>query len=389
MGTLASLQWIGRRETVEASPQFRLRWLRASQPALPDWLGSEEWVPPGSQAMYAYGRTALRAALDARGHGEGDVALLPAFISSKAVWPFLDLGIDVRFYPTTASLSLPADLGEQIRELQPDIVLFVHYLGFADPEFQAMAAVAREVGATVVEDCARGLFSRDSHGNLLGTTGDIAMYSVRKLLPVPSGGLVVANTEVPQPRTRISERGELVSLVCRPFVNALPSRRHPGPESITEVDRSANGLSCPEGGRYAAPGRLTELGLARSDPAEIVPARRSRYTALRNELDKLPNLTVLTPPAHEGACPYGVAVRVPGRTPVRDRLFHTLRRRGLPAERFRWRIAYGEPSLDNYPEAVLLHDAMLVFPTHQTLPWRVLDATVHTVAEVIDDAADV
>ncbi len=343
-------------------------------------------MPPGNRAVYAYARSGLRAALAELGLGPGDTALLPAFISSSAVWPFHDLGIDVSYYPVTRSLSLRSGLADRIERLEPEVVLFVHYLGFPDQEFGRLAAAARDVGATVVEDCARGLFSRDDQGRLLGTTGDISLFSLRKVLPAPHGGLVVASeAHVPQPATSIPERSYLVSALGRPIASLLPERPPSTTPSITEIDRNGDGLSAPSGPPDAAPGRLSRLGLSRSEPTDIARARRDRYSRVRDRLRDVPELELLTPAVHDGGCPYGVAVRLPGGPDLRDRLFHRLRRLGFPAERFRWRMAYGEPSLEEFPGAVELHDTMLVVPTHQALPWRIVDATADALVDELRD----
>lgn len=375
-----------RRGKVDVRPRFDPRWLRPGTPPLPDWLDDDRWVPAGDGAMYAYARCGLRAVLADRGFGDGDTALLPAFVSSSAVWPFRDLGIEVEFYPVTTSMTLPMELAERIADADPDVVLFVHYVGFPDDWFTDLVEVAREVDALVIEDVARGLFARDSRGRLLGSTGDVALFSPRKLLPIPHGGLVVSSDgTVPDPGPSIRETRAMASVAGRLLRWLRPWHTTSPTESIVDVDRFAGGLPAPEGGPKAAPGRLTRLGLARVDPAAVAAARRDRYARVRESLLDVPGLELVSPPAHEGACPYGVALRLPDGRAVRDRLFARLRRAGLPVERFRWRMAYGEPSLDAFPEAVELHDTLLVVPTHQALPRWALEETVDALTAVPDD----
>lgn len=372
---------------VPTQPTVRLRWLGRRTPNLPSWFADDRWVPGGRTELYAYGRTGLYAFLETLDRTDGTV-LLPAYVPESAVWPFRKAGFDVRYYPVSETLSYPfEEVAERIRDVRPDAVLFVHYLGFADPNFRRLVAVAREAGATVIEDCSRGAFSRDADGRLLGSTGDAAMYSLHKTLPAPHGGLLVTRGKAPTPpRDRLSESSELATLAAmaaidsadaRPFVRSLN-----GNDAYRSFEYHYSRLPTPPDAAWPPkmPGRLSKIGLSKTVPKAVQNARRDTYERLRTRLADVDELTVLTPEAHDGACPYGVAVRVPGGHERREKLYVSLRKQGLPVTRYVWPLKEGKRVLESYPETNVLRTSSLVFPTHQQMPER----TVSYLASAIE-----
>lgn len=363
------------------SPQFRLRWLasRSSGPAA--WLDEEEWIPSGPHTLYDRAKIGLRESLAAS--GRDGVVLLPAYVPGGVVWAVLQAGLDVRYYPVNADLSLPVEaVTERIERVDPAAVCFVHYFGFVDDAYDELRATARQRDAIVVEDCARGTFGRDRTGRLLGSTGDVALFCLHKTLPVPNGGLTIArHASLPAPERRRAERGRIPRLaalwatrLARIPVDPYPTvERSPGTTDATDA---------PPPGRKA-PGPLTERGLQRVRPAAVQSARREHYRTLRGRLDADPSLEVVTPPVYDGAAPYGVAA-VARTAAHRQRLLRALRRAGLPCDVLTWPPVHHQEEPTSYPGAEILRDRLVVFPTHQQLGSR----AVAEVADVVSGLHD-
>lgn len=364
-------------------PRFRLRWLvgrvGAEQP--PPWLDDPQWIPGGERRLYARVKQGLYAAL--REEDEAGTVLLPAYVPGGVAWAALAAGFDVRYYPVNADLSLPADaVRDRIEDVDPAAVAFVHYLGFVDDAFDELSSEVRARGTLVIEDCARAAFGRDRDGSLLGSTGDLALFCLHKTLPVPNGGLVVSRHASPPPSgERVAEWGT----VPRAAAHWLARwGRHPlDPEPTNDRSDHVAMSSVAPDDPIAAPGRLTELGLARCRPDDVQPIRRHRYQSLRSAVDDDPVLDVVTPAAHAGASPYGVAAMAPD-AETRHRYLRTLRRRGLPCEAYTWPPVHRAAEQRLYGGAEALRERLLVLPTHQ----RLSEADVERMASAIAVASE-
>lgn len=361
-------------------PTFRPSWL-AKPTEESDWLDDEQWVPGGEQEVYDRARVGLFAALEP---ADGQVTMLPAYVPRCVVHAVAGRGYAIRYYQIESDLRCPDHLPDEIRETEPDVVVFVHYFGFPDPLFEQAAAAAREVGATVVENAARGLFGQDANGRPLGSTGDVALFSLHKLLPIPNGGLVVTqNGPLPPPERR---RRELRDAVTSTVIGACratgispvkhEAARVRGRPTLTRATDDTCRIS-----PGFAPGRLSRVGLGRTRPAEVSERRRTNYGALRKTLVD-GGLDVVTPPASEGMSPYGVALNCSD-WEARNRAYRTLVGRGLPAEILRWRPLAGDQPRSEFSGAYALRETLLVLPTHQQVTNRAIERMGKTVVETL------
>lgn len=373
---------------VPTAPRFQPNWFRPADPPTPDWLSDPEWTPPGARELYAHARTGLYASLGCLDVPRDGVALLPAYTALSAIQAFREYGLDVEYYAIEEDLSLSVpDVADRIAAVDPDVFMLHHYFGFADPNYGRLLERARDRGAVVVEDCARALFNRDANGDLLGSRGDVAIFSLRKVLPVPHGGLVVspAVESFPAPSRRHAERADAAvslaitaqqalgtSFLSNPGMRELLCRLGYAETDETSIEHDWSG---------ASPGRLSRIGLAHCDPERIAALRRARYAALRESLAPLSGFEILTPPAGERSSPFGVALRVDGGKRVRNHVFSGILDRGLPTEVLQWPMP---PGLDPGPEfgaAATLRDSILILPTHQQVPARAIPLVADAVAE--------
>lgn len=369
---------------VPDGPRFRLRWLRPWSPARPDWIDDSAWVPDGERQLYAEAKSGLAGALAGLGSDECGTVLVPAYVPAGVVCAARAAGHDVRYYPVGGDLRLEVGAVERrIATVDPDVLLLVHYFGFADPATPELVGAARERGITVVEDCARAPFSRDPDGRLLGDRGDLSLFCLHKTLTAPHGGLLVArDVDLPEPEGSVPElRSAAVSAVVSAarVAGVRPALRRPEiavseAPSFDDVDETAL--------RPRRPGPLSACALAKTDPEAVRAARLERYRALRSRLRSVDGLTVLTPPAHDGSCPYGVAVRARSRE-VRDSIFLGLHEAGLPANVLTWPLGYRADTTAQSPGATVLRNRMLVVPTHQQVPLAAMPEIASTASAAV------
>jgi hypothetical protein len=174
----------------------------------------------------------------------------------------------------------------------------VNYFGFPqDPE--PFRAWCRQTGATLIEDNAHGLFSRDQQGRLLGTRGDFGLFSLRKTLPLPNGAALVVNRaespSLPGPQPPFDPDGPPSAFRLKQAVRRLVPVL--GARNLSRLIRAARALRSRIWWEAGGDGRddlETALPLPAhasgllSQPFQIDPSRETaRRRALYEEVERL------------------------------------------------------------------------------------------------------
>ncbi len=148
---------------------------------------------------YSRARDAFRAFLQKVGVTKHTGVLLPAYIGqspkegSGVFDPIREIKASYSFYRVDRKLNIDIEhLKKQLDAFQPRVVLLIHYFGYPDIKSREAAAIARNFGALVVEDEAHAMLS-DLVGGVCGREGVASLFSLHKLLPVLSGGILVLN----------------------------------------------------------------------------------------------------------------------------------------------------------------------------------------------------
>ncbi len=316
----------------------------------------------------------------------GDEVLAPAYNCGSEIDPLVHAGLRVVLYRVDRCARIDvADIQRRATD-RTRVVYVTHYFGWAQ-ELGELSSWCRQRGLFVVEDCALSLFSAGPSGPL-GLQGDAAIFSLRKGLPLPDGGVLTLR-EAPingllrlrQPPWRITGRALLPlfksrllrateSLRLYPWLRMGVERLRPPLPALSD-DRGA--LPDMPAAYYVrdalahwGPSRVT-LGLLRSlDPQPIRARRRENYLRLRDDLKGTPGLEFLYPDLPDGVCPLAMPVLV---TAHRSRLVAALNRRGIAAFPF-WAGYHRRLSWDGFPEARYLKDHLLTLPVNQALDRR-------------------
>src|ERR1051326_7167664 len=145
-----------------------------------------------SPYYFGYGRTALKKGLKAYNIPKGKKILVPEYICSAALEPFLQEEIGIQYYCVNENLS--PDWNSIAEKLTDNIsaILMVHYFGFAQ-DIDSFIRFAQKHNLLLIEDNSHG------HGGLyrnqlLGTFGDIGFSSPRKSFPLLNGGVLYIKT---------------------------------------------------------------------------------------------------------------------------------------------------------------------------------------------------
>jgi dTDP-4-amino-4,6-dideoxygalactose transaminase len=166
--------------------------------ALASWLSTDpvagsrliDFLPRAEVRWFASGRMALYQGLAAQGIGAGDEVVVPPYVAAGVVDPIHALGARTRFVASGPGLrvdfaALDAACGPRTRA-----VVVVHHLAQPQPVAE-LADWCRRRGVLLVEDCAQALLSRHPDGTAYGSHGDMALFSLTKLLPVSDGAALV------------------------------------------------------------------------------------------------------------------------------------------------------------------------------------------------------
>jgi hypothetical protein len=141
--------------------------------------------------LFGYARVALLEGLRALGIKQGDNVLLPSFVCNVILAPFNYLGIKVKYFEVDENLEPKIDQIDSLIDEKTKAILAVNYFGFPTL-LNEIKDICHQKRLFFIEDNAHGLLSR-TNDRFLGTFGDIAIFSIRKTLPVPNGAALLVN----------------------------------------------------------------------------------------------------------------------------------------------------------------------------------------------------
>lgn len=145
---------------------------------------------------YDRARDGFKYVLDQVAINNNGVVLLPAFIGwsaregSGVFDPIIESNVNYDFYTMDKNLHIDIDtLREKFRQNKISIFVIIHYFGHVDINYDKAISIAREYGALIIEDEAHALFT-DIIDQKCGRQGDALIYSLHKMLPYPTGGIL-------------------------------------------------------------------------------------------------------------------------------------------------------------------------------------------------------
>ncbi len=314
--------------------------------------------------------------LAARSGRERPAILMPSYMPAKLNRAALAAGYEVRFYEVHGDCRL--DPGEVERRIDGDVLaLFhVHYFGFPG-EIAAMRAIASARGVALVEDCALTL-GATHRGRALGAWGDVALFSMRKVLLYPEGGALVVSdrfrTFRPTYVRRVSSCWSAPRFLAqrakhayvRLTLGADPLRLvRIGPEGFMD-GRARQDLE------VKALSAFTRLRLPFADVEGVAEARRANYRYVLERLAVSAAIRPMFPELPAGVTPYSFPLLV---REERDALRAALVRDGILAAAG-WPESPFEPGL---LRTRALARSVVELPIHQAVTQRQLDRAIRCV----------
>lgn len=234
---------------------------------------------------------------------------VPSFLCNALLQPIYKSDARINFYEVDYDLVVPSlDWIDNVKS--GDLVVFISYFGF--PYDWSYAAAVREKGAWVLEDACQALLSRTER-----QFSDFVLFSPRKFLGVPDGGILAINRGVDFHDIKLQSPPE------RWWLKALSATILRREFDICGGDRDWFKLfqeieaECPVG--HYSMSELTRLLLICAlDYSKIAQQRVSNYQVLAGELSHV----VIFPELPSQVVPLGFPIRLKNRDAVRQRLFN-------------------------------------------------------------------
>jgi dTDP-4-amino-4,6-dideoxygalactose transaminase len=233
---------------------------------------------------------------------------VPSYLCNSIVQPITGSRSNIQFYEVNGSLAVPSlQWLDQVR--RGDLVIFVAYFGVSCDV--TCIVKAKEKGAWVLEDACQALLSTG-----MGTHSDFVLFSPRKFVGVPDGGILSFNPAVDV--STISLEGPPAAWWLKALLAAIMRREfdlYGGSRRWFELFREVEN-KVPIG-NYAM-SELSQILLAHAfDYSAIAQQRLENYHVLAGELSGF----ALFPQLPPGTVPLGFPIRLPDRDKVRQVLF--------------------------------------------------------------------
>lgn len=351
---------------------------------LPDTLNGD------NVRFYHNGRIALWHGIQAMQFPAGTHIAVPSFHCGTELDALAHLRIEPRFYEINTDLTINLPSLEAAIDSQTRAIVVTHDFGLLR-DLGTIRSLCDDHGLYLIEDCAH-CFTGQRAGIKPGETGDIAIFSMRKLLPIPNGGALRINAvELPLPPlpkpppyqvTRHYLQRDLGrGLACMFNIHTnrigqrIVSLLYPGITKFTDPDdylraRSSewHGLNAAQLGWGIAP--LSLRLLERCDTTVLTTRRQDNFLALAAHLAEADTVRPLFRELPDGACPLAFPVYVNRPHSIMRHLL----RHGIEIGQF-WQGTHPNFPAILFPNGASLQNHLLALPVHQQLDtaamWRI------------------
>lgn len=347
--------------------------------------------------FYHNGSIALWHGIQAMRLPAGACIAVPSFHCSKVLDVLAHLHIEPRFYEIDADLTINLPSLEAAIDSRTQAIIINHDFGLLR-DLRPIRSLCDDRGLRLIEDCAH-CFTGERGGIKPGVTGDIAIFSMRKLLPVPNGGALRINAgglPLPSPpkpppsqvtydylqRNLGRSLARMFNVRTERFGQQIVKLLYPGITKFTDAD---DYLRARSGEWHGLPSALLNWGIApislrlleHCDTTALTIRRRDNFLALVDHLSGTDTLRPLIRELPAGACPLSFPVYV-------DRphsLIRYLLSQGIEVGRF-WQATHPNFPARQFPSGASLQEHVLTLPVHQQLD----AAAMRRIASVIASA---
>lgn len=315
--------------------------------------------------------------------------VMPVYVPAKLYRMAISAGYTPRFYDVSLDCRLdPARVKEQVNA-DTQAVIGIHYFGIPSP-LRRLREYLDSRNVFLIEDCAHSL-GGSQNGLKLGRTGDFAVFSSRKMLQLPAGGMLVLNRCPWSFRPTWNCRVRSLYTACKGTRIRLKSLYHylcggRDPLGLAWIPGTGRiDLSEEQHFTIRKISWLNKLYTRSVDLRKMARRRRRNYEHLLNGIADIPGLE---PPGgwkdnpalayrggawrlKGGVVPYSLPLLAPAGT--RETLRHRLRKAGIGCGAGWPESPFGQVE---YTQATELGRRMLELPIHQGIPRSQLNRAI-------------
>jgi perosamine synthetase len=347
------------------------------------------------------GRAAIALALEDAGITPEHEVLIPAYHCESMVAPVKWRGADVIFYKINPDTSIQVDDIKNKITPKTKAIIVTHYFGFVQ-HLKNIRHICNQYNIILIEDCAHALFGQ-SDGYAIGTTGDYAVASCMKFLPIYEGGLIASNTqnltniklespsflfqiksllnplEIAIHYHRLGLLGQLIQKLLN-IKNTLwryLKQHHQTSNTSYGPSSSDGGFGLDEAWIHKTLSLFSKFVVTHTPLNHVITQRRTNYNKLNSSLSKLPGCRPLFDklPPHTVPWVYPLYVEQP------EKYFTHLKMAGVPV----WRFGeFLDPSVNatTCPISVEYSQHIFQFPCHKSLSQQDLDWLLSTITDI-------
>jgi len=362
------------------------------QSKLHEWFEStDREVVFTYQARYALGLICRLLPI-----GPGDEVLVPAYNCGAEIDPYVKAGAKIVLYRVDSALKLDLEDVMHRTTRSTRIVHVTHYFGWPQ-EIKALAEWCRKKEIFLVEDCAQALFSQGP-GNSIGQTGDAAVYSFVKSLPVPDGAALLIRKGL-YPKTGKLLKSPNPSKVfrnCLPlikkwfmgrnltwqrynFTRRLLTKSWLGQDTAHGTQDRPKMLKSNYFDISKADWSISRLSkgfLSKVDRRKVVQKRSANYEFLYKSLRNIQGVEMVPGQLFKNVSPLSFPFLVEDR----DTWYKALSDKGILV--LGWPGYYPGLNWEEFPEACRLKDNLITLPVHQELDAYHMDYIAECVRSV-------
>lgn len=247
---------------------------------------------------FSYARGALITAIESlRQHHNisgASTIWLPAYICDTVVILLRDYSINCKYYHVTSDLEPDFCALEKEAVRKGDFFLLVHYFGFPIAQSKTVDFCNKN-GLILIEDCAHSIVKKVGQSKI-GTRGEAGIFGLRKVLPIPNGGvLYLKNARISLPRrlyTAQSEYRKVTKMIVQ-WVFQIAGRSWRLRDGIISKD---NFLSLPGNHYYfdysEGISKWSEKIISATKINKVMNSRRRNFQVLMEAVANIPAITI-------------------------------------------------------------------------------------------------
>lgn len=340
-----------------------------------DYSTGTAWAGDGdnrSVSFYSRGMWALadgvKILLKEAGKTQGCI-WFPDYICKEPLEALRNSLLNLVFYPVGRDLRPRWDALERLAEstASPDVFVLVHYFGFPN-DIRGAAMFCQKYQAELLEDAAHAFLPT----SCIGQNNNAIIFSLRKLLPLPEGGLLVMPERFLHHLVDNNSKGNkkvvIKWLIRRLIQKIMLILKLPWLQlhKITDifVSHKANNITNINSNRYCNVYTRKLLSLVDCELSKIMTQRRANYNLLSQLLRDIRGMSLLFPKLTDDVCPQVFPLIIKNH---RDLIARKLQSAGVPANgwpEFLPRVLKGD---DGHSSAFWIQKNILILPLHQGL----------------------